>query len=393
MKLRLSLPLLLLLSLLPSRAQDPTPPQGIESAQLGGAVNVHRSGDLWFSGRFTPEEVAVLEERGIRRVIRTQPASEVSWDEQGLLEQAGLEFVSVPFRQPETLTDEVFDRIRELLGADSGPVLLHCASANRVGGAWLPYRVLDQGVPLERALAEAKTIGLRTAAYKELAVDYIERRRASGVGRRKSVKEGINDTFKASDLDVQEFVERFEVESREVFSARHEVLEVTGLKPGMRVADVGAGTGLYTFLFSEAVGAEGWVYAIDVAPRFIDRIRGLASNRNVRNVTGVLCAADSIDLPPASIDLAFVCDTYHHFEFPLSSTRSIHRALKPGGRLIVVDFERIPDVSREWILGHMRAGKDEFRAEIERAGFELVREVEVDGLEENYLLEFGKVGD
>jgi uncharacterized protein (TIGR01244 family) len=387
--LYLSLLALLPITLVP-RLQDQAPPVDIEEAALGAAVNVHRSGELWFSGQFTQADVDVLRKHGIERVITTRTDGEVDWDERGLVEAAGMEWVSVPFRQPDSLTDEVFERVRELLAVDAGPTLFHCGSANRVGGVWLPYRVLDQGVPLERALAEAKTIGLRTEAYKERAVDYIARRREAGEGREPSVKEGINDSFKNPELDVESFVKRFEVESREVYAARKDVLKATGVAPGMRVADVGAGTGLYTFLFSEAVGADGWVFAVDIAPRFLERIRGLAAERSVGNVTGVLCPESSVGLPPASVDLAFVCDTYHHFEFPHSTTSSIHRALRPGGRLIVIDFERIEGTSREWILGHVRASKEEFRAEIEKAGFEFLREVEVEGLEENYFLEFRK---
>ena len=115
-----------------------------------------------------------------------------------------------------------------------------------------------------------------------------------------------------------------------------------------------------------------------------------ASKLNLNNVTGVLCPEDSISLPPESVDVVFVCDTYHHFEHPESTMKSIHAALRSGGRLIVVDFERIPGVSRDWILGHVRAGKEVFRAEIQDAGFTLVEERKIKGLNENYLLVFRK---
>jgi SAM-dependent methyltransferase len=202
------------------------------------------------------------------------------------------------------------------------------------------------------------------------------------------VRPGVNDEFKAADLDIELWLGRFEVESREVFAARHAVVAALGLTPGLRVADVGAGTGLYTLLLSEAVGAEGWVYAIDIAPRFLEHILEVAAERRATNVTGVLCPETDIALPPSSVDLAFVCDTYHHFEFPVSTLRSIHRALAPGGRLVVLDFERIEGRSRPWVLEHVRAGKDATRAEIEAGGFEFVRELAVPGLAENYVIEF-----
>ena len=362
----------------------------IVEAELGQTHNVHRSGPLFFAGQFTIADIALLKQQGILRVISARQDGEVAWDEKAELEKAGIAFISVPFRQPDTLTDEVFDRIRALLGETTIPTLFHCGSANRVGGAWLPYRVLDQGVPFEQALAEAQTIGLRTPGFKDRAIAYIERERMKGEGRPKSIKKGINDTFKDAELDVDKFLSMFEVESREVFAHRQDVVNLLGLKPGMRVADIGAGTGFFSFLFSETVGPQGWIYAVDIAPRFLEHIRKVAGDRHIGNVTNVLCAEDSIGLPKESIDLAFVCDTYHHFEYPSATCHSILSALKPGGRFIIVDFERIPGKSREWMLNHVRAGKDVFRSEIEAAGFEFVREIEVKGFQENYMLEFAK---
>ncbi len=399
MKLRLSLVALLALVLFaadararfqdpPAPAPAPAPqrsaPDEIVPAALGETPNVHRAGDLWFSAQITPADVAVLKERGIRRVITLRKPGEIRWDEAGALGDAGIELVAVPFGGPEELTDGVFDSLRRHLAGEQPPTLLHCGSASRVGGAWLPFRVLDEGVPLERALAEAKTIGLANAGYEERALAYVARE------REKSVKQGINDSFTDPDLDVDEFIARFEVESREVYAARRDVLAATGVVPGMRIADVGAGTGFYTMLFADAVGPEGWVFAIDIAPRFVQHVLASAAAKHLRNVTGVLCQADTIGLPPRSVELAFVCDTYHHFEFPASTLASIERALVPGGRLVVIDFERIEGVSRDWILGHVRAGKETFRAEIERAGLRFVREVEIEGLAENYFLEFRK---
>ena len=83
----------------------------------------------------------------------------------------------------------------------------------------------------------------------------------------------------------------------------------------------------------------------------------------------------------------FACDTYHHFEYPQATLASIRRALRPGGTLVVVDFERIPGKTRPWLLDHVRCGKGQVIAEIAAAGFELVEEVPL-GLEENYFLRF-----
>ena len=201
-----------------------------------------------------------------------------------------------------------------------------------------------------------------------------------------SVNPGINDRFVDPELSVDEWVARFEVESREVFTARDAIVAQLALRPGDRVADIGAGTGLFTRLFADALVESGWVYAVDISPKFIQHLRGPATE--VGNITPVLATERDVCLPPASVDVAFICDTYHHFEYPRSTLASILRALKPQGRLFVIDFEKIPGKSSEWVMGHVRAGKSTFRDEIEAAGFRCVGQRDIDALSENYMLEF-----
>ncbi len=74
----------------------------------------------------------------------------------------------------------------------------------------------------------------------------------------------------------------------------------------------------------------------------------------------------------------------------LKARFALHQALKPNGRLIVVDFDRVPGKSRDWVLSHVRAGKQEFRTEIEQAGFHYVDEPKVDGITENFIMRFKK---
>lgn len=205
---------------------------------------------------------------------------------------------------------------------------------------------------------------------------------------KQNIRPGINDNFLKTDLDVAEWLGRFEVESREVYACRERVLDACGIRRGQSVADIGAGTGFYSRLFADAVTVEGWVYAVDISPRFLQHINEKGHDDGVQNLTAVLCSDRSINLPPGSVDLAFICDTYHHFEHPSSTLESIRRALKKGGALIVIDFERIPGKSREFIMNHVRAGKEVFRDEIERAGFQFVEEVAIPGFEENYFLRF-----
>jgi len=203
-----------------------------------------------------------------------------------------------------------------------------------------------------------------------------------------SVRSDLNDRFLADDLDVDHFVGIFEGESREIATARDGILAALEVEPGERVADIGAGTGLFLRPLADAVGARGRLFEVDISPGFVEHLRGRVAQEGLEQVEVVLCTDRSCGLPPESVDLAFVCDTYHHFEYPRTTLWSIYRALRPGGRLVVVEFDRVPGVSREWILDHIRADKATFRAEIEGAGFVFEEEIPVDGLKENYVLRF-----
>ena len=208
---------------------------------------------------------------------------------------------------------------------------------------------------------------------------------ASAGAQDKSVRPGINDSFR--DPDPQQFTERFEIESREVFAKREAILKAMSLKPTDVVADIGAGTGLFTRLFASNLGPEGRVIALDIAQKFLDHIEVTCRERNLRNVETLLCQDDSTELPPNSVDIAFICDTYHHFEFPNKTMASLRKAMKPGGRVIVVDFKRIDGESTEWTMSHVRAGQEVFEREITEAGFRKVSEVR-EILKENYMVIF-----
>lgn len=207
------------------------------------------------------------------------------------------------------------------------------------------------------------------------------------VGQEKSVKPGINDAFR--DPNVDEFVGRFEVESREVYTRRKEILAACEIRPGMVVADIGAGTGLFTRLFADAVGKEGRVIAVDIAQKFLDHIKAACKEAGLTNVDVLLCKEDSTELPPESIDFAFICDTYHHFEYPQKTIASLVKALRPGGKVVLIDFVRIEGKSSEWTLNHVRAGQEVFEKEITEAGLVKVRE-EKELLKENYFVVFEK---
>jgi FkbM family methyltransferase len=200
--------------------------------------------------------------------------------------------------------------------------------------------------------------------------------------------EDINARFLAPDLDVAEFTEIFEGESREVARSREGIADALGLEPGMAVADVGAGTGLFLEAFARRVGPSGRVYAVEISPRFREHLAERARRAGLAQVQVIAATERSSELPPGSTDVAFVCDTYHHFAQPGPTLASLVQALRPGGALVVVDFERIPGRSPDWILEHVRAGKSEVIREIEAAGLVLEREVPVTGLSDNYVLRF-----
>ena len=186
--------------------------------------------------------------------------------------------------------------------------------------------------------------------------------------------------------DYEQWVSRFERSGREVYDRSHEIVAATEVKSGMIVADIGAGTGLFTRLFSDKVGASGKVFAVDISRVFIDNIMRYSREHNQNNVEGILNNQKSVALSPKSIDLAFICATYHHFDTPEAMMVSIRSALKPGGSIIIIDFRKIPGFSSPWVLGHVRANKSAVVKEIQSFGFRLVEDK--DFLKKNYFLRF-----
>jgi precorrin-6B methylase 2 len=116
------------------------------------------------------------------------------------------------------------------------------------------------------------------------------------------------------------------------------VLQALELRPGMTVADIGAGTGYYSWRIAERVGAAGTVYAVDVQPETIATLKKQMSRRGIVNVKPVLGTAIDAGLPPNALDLALMVDVYHEFEYPHEMLGAIVRSLKPGGRLVLVEF-------------------------------------------------------
>jgi ubiquinone/menaquinone biosynthesis C-methylase UbiE len=198
----------------------------------------------------------------------------------------------------------------------------------------------------------------------------------------------INQPFKKP--DVKRFIATFESDNREIYTKRMEILSALGLTPGMAVADVGAGTGLFTRLFAEKVGPTGKVYAVEISPEFLSHIAAEARKRGESQVVTVLGSQESTSLPQESVDLVFLCDVYHHLEKPNKTLLSIRRALKPDGRLVVIDFDRVEGRSTGFVLKHVRAGKSVFLKEIESAGFRPIPTRKPPAFKENFYLSFEK---
>lgn len=201
-----------------------------------------------------------------------------------------------------------------------------------------------------------------------------------------NVNPGINRNYE--DPNVTQWRGVFERDGREVWDRRDDIIRHLRLRPGLIVADIGSGTGFFTVLMAREVGESGRVYAVDIASKFVEAGVQRAKDRGMANVVGVVNDQHSVHLQAGSIDLVFISDTYHHFEYPRSILRSIHDALKPGGELVVIDFKRIPGTSNRWVLDHVRAGEPEVSAEIEATGFELTERLEF--MQTQYFVRFRK---
>lgn len=116
------------------------------------------------------------------------------------------------------------------------------------------------------------------------------------------------------------------------------VLAALELKPGMAVADIGAGSGYYSWRMGERVGTGGTVYAVDIQPEMIEILQRQMSQRGAANVKAILGTTTDTRLPAGKLDLVLMVDVYHEFEYPYEMLASIVRALKPGGRVVFAEY-------------------------------------------------------
>jgi predicted methyltransferase len=151
-----------------------------------------------------------------------------------------------------------------------------------------------------------------------------------------------------------------------------EVLKALALKPGEVVADIGAGSGYFTVRFGGAVGDAGRVYAVDVSPDMVRHLNRRIRDAGIRNVSTVLADPDDPLLPDAVVDRVVIVDTWHHIEDQPKYLALLKRALKPGGQVVHIDFQK-----RDLPVGppaEMKIAREDLVKQMEDAGFRLAAE-------------------
>jgi SAM-dependent methyltransferase len=176
-----------------------------------------------------------------------------------------------------------------------------------------------------------------------------------------------------------EYAKVLEDPSRDEWQKPHDVVMALDLKPSDVIADIGAGTGYFARRFARHAGK---VYAVDID----EKLLAIAAKDAPPNLTTVLAAPDDPRLPERSIDIVFFCDVLHHIENRAAYYPKLAKALKPGGRIVVVDFYKKP-----LPVGPppaMKLSDEQVIAELRDAGFVLVKRLDI--LPYQYYLVFEK---
>ena len=187
--------------------------------------------------------------------------------------------------------------------------------------------------------------------------------------------------------DIKQYLQHLDSEERDQYQKPRQVIDVLNLKPGLAVADLGSGSGYFTRRFIEAVTETGKVYAVDIEPEMLKYAEESVIHMH-RSYTAefILARPDSPKLPYQSIDLLFVCNTYHHLEERTKYFSDTKSSLKPGGRVAIIDFYHD---ERSGELGFPKrhlVPRETVIAELTKAGYTLLREHQF--LPKQYFLEF-----
>ncbi len=158
-----------------------SPRPELKKIELGTTVNPFEFGNIILAGQPGRDDLALLKERGIKKIVSLRRESEDRWDQSEWATSAGFEFQRFPVGGAKDMTDEWFASVRQQLSAadDENRLLLHCGAAVRVGAAWAAWRVLDSQIPLEQAMEEATQMGLKQTAMVQRTREYIQSRQTA----------------------------------------------------------------------------------------------------------------------------------------------------------------------------------------------------------------------
>jgi arsenite methyltransferase len=140
--------------------------------------------------------------------------------------------------------------------------------------------------------------------------------------------------------DPRAYIGMLDDPKRDAYQKPHEVLTALAIKPGEVIADIGAGSGYFTFRLAHHVGDKGKVYAVDISPDMIRHLNRRIRELKAMNVTSILADADDPLLADGSIDRFFFSDSWHHIENQTKYLSLIKKMLKPGGEIIMIDFHK-----------------------------------------------------
>jgi ubiquinone/menaquinone biosynthesis C-methylase UbiE len=193
-------------------------------------------------------------------------------------------------------------------------------------------------------------------------------------------------TSHQSFADVDHWVSVFDDPKRDAWQKPVEVVRALELRPGMTVADLGAGTGYFSRHLAAAVGAEGTVFAVEPEAKLLAHLRTRAEKEKTPNVVPILGSLDNPRLPHAASDVILIVDTYHHIDDRRSYLRALAHSLAPDGRIAIIDWHK-RELPEGPPLDHKLA-REQVLHEMTEAGYELAAEPDV--LPYQYFLIFRK---
>ena len=177
--------------------------------------------------------------------------------------------------------------------------------------------------------------------------------------------------------------------SRDEWQQPQRVIQSLQIRPDATIADLGAGSGYFTFLLAQAAGPAGKVYAVDIDNDMTELVARKAKEQGLQNVEVILAKPNDSLLPEGRIDLIFTSNTYHHIENRVAYFAALRKTLRPSGRVAVIDFDR-----RSWFSGLLKhyTPSDFIKREMEQAGYRLASEFDFLDRQSFLLFEQPEVG-